>query len=94
LANPQLLKDLQITNSINFISRPLVLILDLSIKYTLVRSVSIDKYYVKLQLWDTAGQERFKGITKSYYTNADVVIIVYDNQDNKTFDDINKLWLT
>jgi Ras-related protein Rab-1A len=71
-----------------------VLILDLSIKYTLVRSISIDKYYVKLQLWDTAGQERFKGITKSYYTNADVVIIVYDNNDKKTFEDIHKLWLT
>jgi GTPase SAR1 family protein len=42
------------------------------------RSVLVDDCYVKLQIWDTAGQERFKGITKSYYTNADIVLIVYD----------------
>ena len=29
---------------------------------------------IKIQLWDTAGQERFRGITKSYYRNADIII--------------------
>lgn len=55
--------------------------------------MSIDNNFVKLQIWDTAGQERFKGITKSYYSNADVVIMVYDVNEGKTFDQIKNLWL-
>lgn len=46
-----------------------------------------------MEIWDTAGQERFKGITKSYYNKADAVIIVYDIDDPKTFQDISSIWL-
>jgi GTPase SAR1 family protein len=42
------------------------------------RSILLGENYVKLQIWDTAGQELFQGITKSYYTNADLALIVYD----------------
>ena len=34
---------------------------------------------VRLQIWDTAGQEKFKGITKMYYRDAHVGIVVYDS---------------
>ena len=33
---------------------------------------------VKLKIWDTAGQECFNSIVKSFYRNANVVILVYD----------------
>ena len=53
----------------------------------------IDGSYVKLQIWDTAGQERFRGITKSYYKGAQAVILVYDLNNQKTFEDISSYWL-
>lgn len=53
----------------------------------------IDGNYVKLQIWDTAGQERFRGITKSYYKGAQAIILVYDINNPKTFEDISGFWL-
>lgn len=47
----------------------------------------IDNNFVKLQIWDTAGQERFKGVTKTYYSCADAVIIAYDVNQDKTFEE-------
>ncbi|CAO1328655.1 unnamed protein product [Diamesa tonsa] len=31
-----------------------------------------------LQIWDSAGQERFKCIAKSYYRNANAIVVVHD----------------
>ncbi|KAM7539041.1 hypothetical protein Aperf_G00000049123 [Anoplocephala perfoliata] len=54
--------------------------------------VNCDGKLVKLQLWDTAGQERFRSITKSYYRDADAVVLVYDVTKQETFVNI-KSWL-
>lgn len=48
----------------------------------------IDENYVKLQIWDTAGQERFRGITKSYYKGAQAILLVYDVNNPKSFEDM------
>jgi len=40
---------------------------------------------IKCQLWDTAGSERFLSITRSYYNNTAVVILVFDLSDAKSF---------
>ena len=47
---------------------------------------------VKLQIWDTSGSERYKNISKNYYLNCDIVIIMFDLTDKKTFDNIPK-WI-
>ncbi|CAF5135531.1 unnamed protein product, partial [Rotaria socialis] len=47
---------------------------------------------VKLQLWDTAGQEKFFNITRSYYRNADAIILVYDRTDASSFQNIAR-WM-
>ena len=41
---------------------------------------------------DTAGQERFRAITKTFYKNAKVVIIVFDLTNKESFDNID-LWI-
>ncbi len=50
----------------------------------------IEKYEfpwkVKLLLWDCAGQERFRSIVKSYYRNANIIIIVFDVCDVYSFE--------
>lgn len=48
---------------------------------------------MKLQIWDTAGQERFKNIAKSFYNNADAVIIVHDVNDQTNFIKDVDYWL-
>ena len=41
-----------------------------------------------LKLWDTAGQEKFKSLPKSFYQNADGLLLIYDVTKQDTFDNI------
>ena len=41
---------------------------------------------------DTAGQERYRSITKSYYRDSDIIFIIYDITNRKSFDDVES-WL-
>ena len=41
-----------------------------------------------MQIWDTAGQERFKTVTSAYYRGADGIIIVFDQTDKESFNNI------
>ena len=44
-----------------------------------VKCITVDDdAVIKLQIWDTCGQERFKALTRSYYRNAQAIVIVYD----------------
>ncbi|KAJ3450487.1 ras and ef-hand domain-containing protein [Anaeramoeba flamelloides] len=38
-----------------------------------------------LQIWDTAGQERFRSMTPMYYHNADLIILAYSINSQKSF---------
>lgn len=51
-----------------------------------------DKRSVTLKLWDTVGQERFNSIPPSYFRKSDVVILVYDLEDESSFLNAKK-WL-
>ena len=46
----------------------------------------------KLQLWDTAGQEKFRVITKSYYRCCQGVIMMFDLNNRKSFDNL-EYWM-
>ena len=46
---------------------------------------------VKLQFWDTLDQERQNLLTSSYYSGAEVVIIVFSLTDKKTFENA-EIW--
>jgi Ras-related protein Rab-1A len=48
-----------------------------------------DKDY-KLHIWDTAGQEQFSSIVRSYLRQLDVMILMYDITDKKSFQDLDK----
>ena len=47
---------------------------------------------VQLKLIDTAGQEKYKGMTKSYYKNAEGVLFVFAFNDKKSFENIGE-WM-
>jgi small GTP-binding protein len=45
---------------------------------------------LKINIWDTAGQERFDCIVNSYYKDVDMVILLYDVNENDKDYTINK----
>ena len=50
-------------------------------------------YKLKLHIWDTAGQERFHSIIKSYFREAELVILMFDYSNPQSFDNL-ELWLS
>ena len=49
------------------------------------KTITKGKYKITLNIWDTAGQERFKSITKSFFSNANGIIFVYDITKRDSF---------
>ena len=45
-----------------------------------------------LDIWDTAGQEKYKALTKFFYKDASVAILVYDITSKLSFDNIKDYW--
>jgi small GTP-binding protein len=43
-----------------------------------VKLVELPDCKIKFQLWDTGGQEKFRSITRTYYRNIDIVLLVFD----------------
>ena len=58
------------------------------------KTVDFDEYKksIQFQIWDTAGQEKYRGLTKIFYKDAKIVILVYDVTNRKTFDEIKNYW--
>ena len=48
---------------------------------------------IKFEIWDTAGQERYRALTKVFYKNAPVCILVYDITKKKTFEELKNYWV-
>jgi len=47
---------------------------------------------VQLKLFDTAGQEKYRGMTKSYFKNAEGALFVFAFNDKKSFENIGE-WM-
>ena len=72
---------------------------DESQKTTLVSSytfkkIDIKKYNksVSLDIWDTAGQEVYRSLSKNFYLNASIGILVYDISRKASFESIRDYW--
>ena len=51
----------------------------------LEKKFQIDSKIYKLQIWDTIGQEKYRHLTKLFFKDSKIVILVYDKSDKKTF---------
>lgn len=47
---------------------------------------------VKFEIWDTAGQEKYRSLTKIFYKDASVAILVYDITDQNSYDELQNYW--
>ena len=58
----------------------------------LIRCEDLNKS-LKLEIWDTAGQERYRSVSKMFYKDADVALLVYDITNKTTFEALNNYWI-
>ena len=58
-----------------------------------LKNLKIDKnLYAQLNIYDTAGQEKYRSLTKSYYSRANGIILVFDLTNENSFNDLNS-WM-
>ena len=59
------------------------------------KSMSFDEYggkSIKFDIWDTAGQEKYRALTKIFYKDASIAILVYDITRRESFDELKNYW--
>ena len=66
------------TNGASFVSK--------QIKYEHLKKT------LELDIWDTAGQEKYRALTKLFYKDASMIILVYDITKKETFDNLKNYW--
>ena len=66
---------------------------------TIAASYENKKLYIKecntileYEVWDTVGQENYRGLSKIFYQNSKIVIMVYDISSKNSFDEIKNFW--
>jgi small GTP-binding protein len=47
---------------------------------------------ISLDIWDTAGQEKYKSLTKFFYKEASIAILVYDITKKESFINLKQYW--
>jgi Ras-related protein Rab-22 len=47
---------------------------------------------LQLEIWDTAGQERYRSVTKMFYKDASVALLVYDITNKNSFLELQRYW--
>ena len=47
----------------------------------------------RVELWDTAGQEKYRSMAPMYFRHAAGALLVFDQTDPSSFDDIERVWL-
>ena len=59
------------------------------------KTMTFDEYQgkcIKFEIWDTAGQEKYRALTKIFYKDAKVAILVYDITRKESFEEIKTYW--
>ena len=59
------------------------------------KTMTFDEYNgktIKFEIWDTAGQEKYRSLTKIFYKDAAVAILVYDITRKDSFNEIKNYW--
>ena len=47
---------------------------------------------IKFDIWDTVGQEKYRSLTKIFYRDAKVIILVYDVTKEFSFNSLKDFW--
>jgi len=58
-----------------------------------IKKFIIDNTKIKVTLWDLSGDEKYQHLTRSYYKNSHVFLLVYDITKKETFNNAKK-WIS
>ena len=56
----------------------------------LEKTIDINNEQYKIQIWDTIGQEQYRHLTKLFFNDSKIVILVYDKSSKETFQKLNE----
>ena len=59
------------------------------------KTMKIDEFEeknIQYSIWDTAGQEKYRSLSKIFYKESTIAILVYDITNKKSFSEIKKYW--
>ena len=56
------------------------------------KSIEVQGQSIRLDLWDTGGQEKYRSLTRFFYKDSPIVIIVYDITKRESFEGIRDYW--
>ena len=48
---------------------------------------------MQLDIWDTAGQEKYRAMSRMFYKDAYIVLLIYDITDKQSFKDLKNFWI-
>lgn len=62
--------------------------------YSSMKQVYFEKSNKKItyEIWDTAGEEKFRSVTKIFYQDSKVVILIYDITRKDSFEALKNYW--
>lgn len=63
----------------------------IGVDYRIVRK-DLDGTRIKVKMWDTAGMERFRSLVQSYFSGADLIFMVCDANDEKSWENLEDVW--
>jgi len=56
------------------------------------KKIALNRQKISLNIWDTVGQEKFRSLSKLFFKDTKIVILVYSIVDKKSFDNLG-YWL-
>ena len=56
------------------------------------KNIEVQGRALNLEIWDNPGQEKYRALTKIFYKDASIVILVYDVTKRETLEEIKNYW--
>ena len=53
----------------------------------------LNGHVLTMDIWDTAGQEKYKSLTKIFYKDSEIAILVYDITVKESFNELKSYWV-
>ena len=53
------------------------------------KTITINKQKIQLNIWDTIGQERFRSLSKLFFNDTKIVVLVYSIDNKKSFENLS-----
>ena len=58
-----------------------------------LKTIQINKIKYSLYIWDTMGQEKLKSLSKIFFKNSKIVVLVYDITKKESFNGLVEYWI-